>query len=86
MDFPLHLVEEHNKSVEFKKTSDFLDRSTWILATMLLALILISNITLSSGEGSLDSKLIENDSTEQTIPETPEQIIEEIPEIPEIEN
>ena len=69
-----------------QKTSDFLDRSTWILATMLLALILISNITLSSGEGSLDSKLIENDSTEQTIPETPEQIIEEIPEIPEIEN
>tara|TARA_A100000164_G_scaffold370132_1_gene395745 strand:+ start:1312 stop:1593 length:282 start_codon:yes stop_codon:yes gene_type:complete len=69
-----------------QKTSDFLDRSTWILATMLLALILISNITLSSGEGSLDSKLIENDSIEQTIPETPEQIIEEIPEIPEIEN
>ena len=31
-----------------QKTSDFLDRSTWILATLLLALILVSNITRST--------------------------------------
>ena len=45
-----------------QKTSDFLDRSTWILATLLLALILISNVTLSSGEGMSDSKLIDDGS------------------------
>jgi preprotein translocase subunit SecG len=65
-----------------QKTSDFLDRSTWILATLLLVLILISNVTLSSGEGVSDSKLLEEDTIQQTIPETPEQSIEEIPEIP----
>ena len=30
-----------------KKTTDFLDKSTWALATLLLALILISNIAIS---------------------------------------
>src|SRR5210317_748858 len=65
-----------------QKTSDFLDRSTWILATLLLALILISNVTLSSGEGVSDSKLLEDGIPQQTIPETPAQEIEEIPEIP----
>ena len=65
-----------------QKTSDFLDRSTWILATLLLALILISNVTLSSGEGPTDSKLLQDGTIQQTIPETPEQTLEEIPEIP----
>ena len=69
-----------------QKTSDFLDRSTWILASLLLVLILISNVTLSPGSGSQDSRLLQ-EGTEQTIPETiPEaqQVIpEEIPEIPE---
>jgi len=65
-----------------QKTSDFLDRSTWILATLLLALILISNVTLSSGEGATDSKLLQDETIQQTIPETPEQTLEEIPEIP----
>ena len=36
-----------------QKTSDFLDRSTWVLATLLLALILVSNITLSSGNDTI---------------------------------
>ena len=69
-----------------QKTSDFLDRSTWILASLLLVLILISNVSLSPGSSSQDSKLLQ-EGTEQTIPETtiPEaqQVIpEEIPEIP----
>ena len=67
-----------------QKTSDFLDRSTWILATLLLTLILISNATLSSNDESLDSKLIEDGSIEQSIPETTEQTFDEIPEIPEV--
>jgi preprotein translocase subunit SecG len=69
-----------------QKTSDFLDRSTWILATLLLALILISNVTLSSGEGISDSKLLDDSSLQQAIPEIPEQSIDEILEIPEIDN
>ncbi len=68
-----------------QKTSDFLDRSTWILATLLLALILISNVTISSGEVVSDSKLLEDGTIQQTIPETPDQSIEEIPEIPATE-
>lgn len=32
-----------------KKTTDFLDKSTWTLAVLLLALILLSNISLFSG-------------------------------------
>jgi len=47
-----------------------------------LALILISNVTLSSGEGATDSKLLQDETIQQTIPETPEQTLEEIPEIP----
>ena len=65
-----------------QKTSDFLDRSTWILATLLLALILISNVTLSSGEGVSDSKLLQEGARQESIPETPAQDIDEIPEIP----
>lgn len=65
-----------------QKTSDFLDRSTWILATLLLALILISNVTLSSGEGVSDSKLLQEGTQQQSIPEIPAQEIDEIPEIP----
>tara|TARA_B100000579_G_C22629006_1_gene755645 strand:- start:56 stop:421 length:366 start_codon:yes stop_codon:yes gene_type:complete len=69
-----------------KKTSDFLDRSTWILATLLLALILISNVTLSSRQLESDSKLlIEGDNYQEIIPETQEQSIQEIPEIPAAE-
>ncbi|MFL2600565.1 MAG: preprotein translocase subunit SecG [Flavobacteriaceae bacterium] len=63
-----------------QKTSDFLDRSTWILATLLLALILVSNITLSSGNDVLDSKLLEDSSTPENFDNPIEQPIQEIPE------
>ena len=45
-----------------KKTTDFLDNSTWFLAGALLLLILFSNITLNSGNQSSDSELINNNS------------------------
>ncbi|MCH9659353.1 MAG: preprotein translocase subunit SecG [Bacteroidetes bacterium] len=35
-----------------KKTTDFLDKSTWTLAIVLLVLILASNISLFDGTGS----------------------------------
>jgi hypothetical protein len=54
----------------------------------LLVLILISNVTLTPGSTSQDSKLLQEEATQQTIPETilenQEVIPEEIPEIPEI--
>jgi preprotein translocase subunit SecG len=63
-----------------QKTTDFLDRSTWILASLLLILILLSNFGISSPNATTngESKLIEA-GQEQVIPET---IPEEIPEIP----
>ena len=63
-----------------QKTSDFLDRSTWILATLLLSLILVSNITLSSGNDVLDSKLLDDSSTPENFENPIEQPVQEIPE------
>ncbi|WP_340077741.1 preprotein translocase subunit SecG [Leptobacterium sp. I13] len=53
-----------------KKTGDFLDKSTWTLATLLGALILLSNITIKSGNSNTDSKLLDNENIENTVPET----------------
>jgi len=43
-----------------KKTTDFLDKSTWILASLLFLLILFSNITLKSGNDTTESELLNN--------------------------
>ena len=43
-----------------KKTTDFLDRSTWILASLLFLLILFSNITLNSVDEVNQSELLNN--------------------------
>ena len=62
-----------------QKTTDFLDRSTWILATLLLILILLSNFGLETNTSTVpsDSKLI-YDSEIEIIPETlPEEVFEE---------
>lgn len=61
-----------------KKTGDFLDKSTWTLGAMLVALILISNVTLKGNSGNEDSKLLNGDEIEEVAPEA---IQEEIPEI-----
>ena len=63
-----------------QKTSEFLDRSTWVLATLLLALILVSNITLSSGNDAIDSKLLEDSSIPENFENPIDQPIQEIPE------
>ncbi|GFZ79979.1 hypothetical protein GCM10011531_07470 [Aquaticitalea lipolytica] len=42
-----------------KKTGDFLDKSTWALATLLLALILLSNVAINSG-GNTESKALDS--------------------------
>ena len=53
-----------------KKTTDFLDKSTWALATLLLALILASNFAIPGAGGSQDSKVINGEATENSIPAT----------------
>lgn len=53
-----------------KKTTDFLDKSTWTLATLLLVLILVSNVAINRGGESLDSKALDpNATTTQPLPE-----------------
>jgi preprotein translocase subunit SecG len=51
-----------------KKTTDFLDKSTWALATLLLALILISNIAIPGAGGDIESKALDAEATEQSVP------------------
>ena len=52
-----------------KKTTDFLDRSTWTLAAILLALILFSNVAINRGGESVDSKALDtNATTSQPLP------------------
>ena len=45
-----------------QKTTDFLDKSTWALATLLLALILLSNVSIMDGKGTKDSMLLDEDT------------------------
>jgi len=64
-----------------KKTGDFLDKSTWTLSILLVVLILASNIALRGDFGTADSKLLNGDDIENSIPETvPESIPESVPE------
>ena len=63
-----------------QKTSDFLDKSTWILATFLLVLILLSNLSLNQNSPDLESRLINENNIEES---TMESIPEVLPEIPE---
>ena len=63
-----------------KKTTDFLDKSTWVLAGILLILILLSNLTVKKNAENIDSKLLNPNDIESTIPEAfPEEIPMEIP-------
>lgn len=63
-----------------KKTGDFLDKSTWTLAGLLVVLILASNIALRGNFGDTDSKLLQGDDIETTVPEAlPDEIPETVP-------
>jgi|SRR5690625_34764 len=42
-----------------KKTGDFLDKSTWTLATALLVLILLYNVTSMKGTRATESRLMD---------------------------
>ncbi|KAB7528182.1 preprotein translocase subunit SecG [Flagellimonas olearia] len=63
-----------------KKTGDFLDKSTWTLATLLIVLILLSNVSLKGSYSQADSKLLQGDGTETAVPEAlPEEVPEQVP-------
>ena len=46
-----------------QKTTDFLDKSTWTLATILIALILLSSLSFTGALSDNDSKIIEQTGT-----------------------
>ena len=63
-----------------KKTGDFLDKSTWTLATLLIVLILLSNVSLKGSFGQAESKVLDGNDVETTVPETlPEEVPEQLP-------
>ncbi|GGA83636.1 hypothetical protein GCM10008015_25610 [Flavobacterium palustre] len=51
-----------------QKTTDFLDRSTWTLGIVLIALIILSSLSFNGSLSDTDSKIIDN--TEAAAPAT----------------
>jgi preprotein translocase subunit SecG len=51
-----------------QKTTDFLDKSTWYLATILIVLIMLSSLSFTGTLADTDSKII--DKTEANAPKT----------------
>ncbi len=62
-----------------KQTSDFLDKSTWVLATLLLVLVLLSNVSIMSNT-TQDSKIIPT-SSEINVPAA-----DDVPVLPETQD
>lgn len=52
-----------------KNTTNFLDKSTWTLAIILLALILFSNISLFEGQGNT-TNVFDEEVPAVTLPDT----------------
>lgn len=52
-----------------QQTNDFFNKSTWTLATILVALILVSSLAINKTKGTSSSKALEGaPDVEQTIP------------------
>ena len=69
-----------------QKTTDFLDKSTWTLASLLLVLILLSNIPLMGSGSDSGSKVIDEGAIENVLPSTnelPATTTEEPVQVPE---
>jgi preprotein translocase subunit SecG len=59
-----------------QKTTDFLDKSTWTLATILIALILLSSLSFTGTLSDNESKIIDNTematpAAQPSVPATP---------------
>jgi preprotein translocase subunit SecG len=55
----------------FQKTTDFLDKATWTLASALLVLLLLSNFTIDNGSSVSESKALNTDEVTTPVQETP---------------
>jgi len=58
-----------------QKTTDFLDKSTWTLGGILIALILLSSLSFNGGNTATDSKILGEDqgsAPKTTIPTAPD--------------
>ena len=60
-----------------QKTTDFLDKSTWTLSAILIALILLSSLSFTGSLSDNDSKIIDNAPT--TAPVAPVQNTPAVP-------
>ena len=65
-----------------QKTTDFLDKSTWTLATILIALILLSSLSFTGTLSDTDSKIIENTGNETPAVNTPTAPVQNTPAAP----
>lgn len=54
-----------------QKTTDFLDKSTWTLATILIALILLSSLSFGGSLSDNDSKIIDKTETAAPVQKAP---------------
>ena len=55
-----------------QKTTDFLDKSTWTLATIMIVLILVSNVAINRGNGDVESKALDTEAvTQPVVPAVP---------------
>jgi preprotein translocase subunit SecG len=54
-----------------KKTTDFLDKSTWTLAILLIGLILLSNVAIGPGDGAAESKALDQNEVNTTTQQVP---------------
>jgi preprotein translocase subunit SecG len=54
-----------------QKTTDFLDKSTWTLATILIVLVMLSSLSFSGSLSDTGSKVIDQTTTEKPKTETP---------------
>ncbi len=53
-----------------QKTTDFLDKSTWTLGTILIVLILLSSLSFTGSLSDTDSKIIEKSEVPAAAPAT----------------
>ena len=56
-----------------QKTTDFLDKSTWTLATILIVLILLSSLSFTGSLSDTESKIIDKTEASATTPAAPAQ-------------
>jgi len=57
-----------------QKTTDFLDKSTWTLATIMIILILVSNVAINKGGSGVESKALDTEAVIQpVVPTAPAQ-------------